>query len=302
MRRIALLAALSLSLSTAPGQDETGRDTAYPRLVVPPATTVARLQQPGEVLFVDRFESAKSFDSYFEINGREQGRVAIATEPENVRSGSGSLRLTAAASDGRSAGAGPVLWLGDAGHECVHLRYWIRYAEDYDQGNLNHTGGSLSGVAGKHKWRGMGTAGRRPAGDDHFSTRVEGWRDWGRVPPPGYLFCYAYWQDMRRDKDGNYWGNMMGPKQQDRFVPKRGEWLCVEQRVAVNTPGEADGELTVWLNGRLYLHYEGFRWRSTAEVLIKRVGLLVYVHEARRDNTVWFDDVVVATGYVGPDF
>lgn len=295
-----LLAATGAIRAQEPAASERPYPTRVTAATRADPTVVARLQRPGEVLFVDRFESEASFERYFEINGRAEGRVAIADEAENVHGGAGSLRLCATANDDRSSGAGPVLWLGDAGHDCVHLRYWIRYARDYDQGNLNHTGGSLSGVAGDFKWKGMGTAGKRPAGDDHFSTRVEGWRDWQRVAAPGYLFCYAYWMDMRRDRDGNYWGNMLGPVPAERFVPRRGEWLCVEQRVTTNTPGKADGELAVWLDGELYQHWTGFRWRSSDAVKIKRVNLLVYVHAAKRDNTVWFDDVVVSTGYIGP--
>jgi hypothetical protein len=260
---------------------------------------LARLQTPGKVLFHDEFESDASFGSYFEIGGRKEGRAKIVAEEDQVHSGHGALSLTATDNAGKSCGASPVLWLGDDGHDCVHLRYWIRYAPDYDQGNLNHTGGSLSGVAGANKWRGMGTAGRRPTGDDYFATRVEGWRDWQRTAAPGYLFSYTYWMDMQQDRDGHFWGNMLGPVESERFVPKRGEWLCVEERVAVNTPGKADGELAVWLNGVLYTHYTGIRWRSNADVKIKRVALMVYVHEARRDNTVFYDDVVVSTGYIG---
>jgi hypothetical protein len=127
------------------------------------------------------------------------------------------------------------------------------------------------------------------------------WRDWQRVPAPGFLHCYTYWMDMRRDRDGNFWGNMLGPAESDRRVPPLGKWLCVEQRVALNTPGKADGELAVWVDGQLYEHYRGFRWRSSESVSIKRIGLQVYVHEARRTNRVWIDDLVVSTGYVGLD-
>lgn len=260
---------------------------------------LARLTRPGTVLFTDGFEAEASLGAWFEVGGQKEGRVSVTDVPANVHGGVGALQLTSSASDGRACGAGPVRWLGDEGHDCVHLRYWIRYAADYDQGNLHHTGGSISGVAGTNKWAGMGGAGLRPNGDDHFSTRVEGWRDWQRVAAPGFLHCYTYWMDMRQDRDGNFWGNMLGPIESERFVPARGKWLCVEQRVAVNAPGRADGELAVWLDGTLYLHYRGFRWRGTDAVRIKRIGLLVYVHEARRDNTVWFDDVVVSTGYVG---
>lgn len=262
--------------------------------------TLTRLEQPGTVLFADDFESDASFARWFEANGREQGRTRIATETDVAHGGRGALALTSTANDGKSQGAGLVAWLGDEGHDCVHLRYWIRYAPDYDQGNLHHTGGSISAVAGTDKWAGMGSAGKLPRGDDHFDSRVEGWCDWRRVPPPGFLHCYTYWMDMRRDRDGNYWGNMLGPEPGERHVPERGAWHCIEHRIAANAPGAPDGEMAVWIDGKLYLHYTGIRWRSSAEVRIKRIGLLVYVHEARADNTAWFDDVVVSTGYVGP--
>ena len=299
-----LAAVLAQEPAAPPSSTEPSKPaTPYPRLITDAtrrdAKALAVLERPGKVLFTDPFESEQSFAAYFEIGGKKEGRVAIAHEPENVHSGKGALQLTATDSAGKSCGASPVLWLGDDGHDCVHLRYQIRYAPDYDQGNLNHTGGSLCGVAGNHKWTGMGSAGLKPNGDDHFSTRVEGWRDWQRVAAPGFLFCYAYWMDMRRDRDGNYWGNMMGPAEKERFVPERGTWLCVEQRVVVNTPGKDDGELAVWLDGALYQHYTGFRWRSTDAVKIKRVALMVYIHSSTRDNTVFYDDVVVSTGYVG---
>jgi hypothetical protein len=279
-------------------------DAPYPVLVTAAtrqdAKALQRLQTPGKVVFQDGFDGEASLQAYFEVNGRKEGRARVTKEQAVVHTGAGALQLCSTDSAGKSCGAGPVLWLGNDGYERLYLRYYIRYAADYDQGNLNHTGGGLSGVAGNDKWRGMGTAGLRPGGDDHCSTRVEGWRDWQRVPSPGYLFCYTYWMDMRQDRDGHFWGNMLGPEMQERFVPPRGQWLCVELMVGLNQVDRQDGELAVWLDGVLYEHMQGFRWRSSAEVKLKRAGLQVYVHEARRDNTVWFDDLVVSTGYIGP--
>lgn len=280
------------------------QEGVYPKLVTAETRAdreaLAALQRPGRVLFEDGFESDTSFASWFEVRGRDAGRAAIERDPDLVRSGEGALRLVAPARDGKASGAGASLWLGAEGHDRVHLRWYMRYAEDYNQGNLHHSGGGLAGVAGDNRWGGMGMAGVRPAGDDRFTTGVEGWRDWGRVAPPGFLHCYTYWVDMKRGRDGNWWGNMMEPARDDRFVPKRGAWHCVELMVSVNTVGKADGELAVWVDGKLYLHYRGFRWRTDDAVRIKRATLDVYVHRARRDNTVWFDDVVLSTGYVGP--
>jgi hypothetical protein len=52
--------------------------------------------------------------------------------------------------------------------------------------------------------------------------------------------------------------------------------------------------------GQLYIHYQGIRWRTTLDVKLKRFGIGVYVHRATRDNSVWYDDVALSTGYIGP--
>ena len=74
--------------------------------------------------------------------------------------------------------------------------------------------------------------------------------------------------------------------------------LTVTDQVFV--PVSANGELAAWIDGKLYVHYKGFRWRITADVKLKRFDIGVYVHQARQDNTVWYDDVALSTGYIGP--
>lgn len=261
---------------------------------------LAALQSAGRIVFQDDFESKASLEKYFEIRGLKEGRAVLETEAAQANSGNGSIRFTAPANNGVSSGAGATGWLGNAGLERAHLRYHIRFAPDYDQGNLNHTGGSLAAVSGTDKWQAMGKAGIRPRGDDHFNSRFEPWCDWRKVKPPGYLFLYTYWMDMKKDPDGHYWGNMLAPEVADHFVPERGRWYCLEHMIRANTPGKADGELAAWIDGKLYLHFTGIRWRSDARVLVKRFDLGVYVHQAAKDNTVWFDDVAVSTGYIGP--
>jgi len=58
--------------------------------------------------------------------------------------------------------------------------------------------------------------------------------------------------------------------------------------------------LAAWIDGKLYIHYRGFRWRSNDDVRLKRFNIGVYIHQARKDNTVWYDDVTLSTGYIGP--
>jgi hypothetical protein len=280
------------------------QEAPYPVLVtsetLADAKKLAALQAPGTVFFTDDFESSASFEKYFEIRGKDTPRVKLTSDAKLAHSGHGALQLLAPTNDGKSSGAGVSGWFGPEGKERVYLRYYQKFAADYDQGDLNHTGAHLVGAAGDNKWAGMGTAGLLPKGDDHFSTSFEGWKDWGRVPAPGFAHLYTYWMDMRIDRDGHYWGNMLEPGGDARFQFERDRWYCLELMIQTNKVGSSDAELAAWIDGKLYLHYKNFRWRSSDAVKLKRFGLDIYVHHATKDNTAWYDDVALSTGYIGP--
>ncbi len=258
------------------------------------------LEKPGKVVFSDGFESPDSLKNYFEIRGLKDGRAKLTADPKKAHSGKGAIQFTAPGRDGKSSGAGASYWFGPKGYDRIYLRRYIKFAPDYDQGNLHHVGGGLAGVAGTNKWGGMGKAGIRPNGDDRFTSSFEPWCDWRRYPPPGFMFLYTYWMDMKRDRDGHYWGNNMCPAKDDRIALRRDRWYCLEHMIKVNDVGKPNGELAAWIDGKLYIHYKGFRWRSSEDVRLKRFNIGVYVHHAAKDNTVWYDDVALSTGYIGP--
>ncbi len=300
-----MLVAVGVVLSSARGQDAPAAgEGPQPRLVtartLADSKALALLQAAGKVFFEDGFEGPDSLKKYFEIRGLKQGRAQLISDPNIAQSGKGAIRLTAPANNGKASGSGASGWFGPAGHDRVHFRRYIRFAADYDQGNLNHVGGGLAAVAGANRWQAMGSAGIKPKGDDHFNSAFEPWRAWGRYPAPGYMFLYTYWMDMKRDRDGNFWGNMLGPGDDKRIALKRDRWYCLEHMIRVNDVGKANGELAAWIDGKLYIHYVGIRWRTSAEVKLKRFNIGVYVHKAKQANTVWYDDVALATGYIGP--
>jgi len=276
----------------------------YPRLVTATtradAAALAVLEKPGEVFFQDDFESAESLKKYFEIRGQREGRAKLVEGRGAAHSGNGAIQFTAPARQGKESGVGATAWFGPTGYDRVYFRRYIRFADDYDQGDLNHVGGGLTAVAGTDRWRAMGSAGIRPRGDDHFKSAFEPWRDWGRYPAPGYMFLYTYWMDMRGDRSGLFYGNHFGPDKEERIALQRGRWYCLEHMIKANQPGRADGELAAWIDGKLYTHHQGFRWRTAADVKLKRFDIGLYVHRATRDNTVWYDDVALSTGYIGP--
>lgn len=260
----------------------------------------ARLETAGRIVFREDFEQEDALGAWFNLLGIDEGRTQLVFDEQIAHRGRGALQLTTIDRDGESCGAGASHWIAE-GHDVLYFRRYVRFAADYDQGNLNHVGGSLYAIASSNRWAEMGKAGIKPKGDDRFGASFEPWRAWGRHEPPGSMMLYTYWMDMARDRDGHYWGNNLAPAPERQRTLERDRWICLEHMIRANTPGKADGELAAWIDGTLYLHLIGFRWRSADAVRLKRIGLGLYVHQSRHTNHVWYDDVVVSTGYVGPE-
>ena len=280
-----------------------GEEIAYPHDVTQQTLetpgALAMLEQHGEIFFSEDFESPGQFGRWYGLIRAEEGATQLIQDTALAHTSEGALQLSTKDRDGESSAAGASYWF-HSGFDRVYFRRYIRLADDYDQGNLNHVGGSLYAVASQDRWAEMGKAGIRPVGNDRFGAGFEPWRDWQRNPPPGAMMLYTYWMDMIRSGDGPYWGNMFAPPKERLVLLKRGKWHCLEHMIKANTPGENDGEMAAWVDGQLYIHLTGFRWRTSPEVRLKRISLGLYVHQSRRSNSVWYDDVVLSTGYVGP--
>jgi hypothetical protein len=281
------------------GAGEAGAEVPYPKDVtvetLANAEELARLEKPGEVFFTDGFDAPDSLKNWFDGGDRQK----VVLDAALAHSGPGVLQMDVPDQQGKEAGAGANYWFAP-GYDVVYFRRYIRFPEDYDQGDLHHVGGSLYAVPGSDKWAGLGQAGIRPTGDDRFGASFEPWRDWKRNEPPGAMMLYTYWMDMKVDRDGvHYWGNNLMPPTERQVLLKRGVWHCLEHMIRVNTVGQADGEMAAWIDGKLYIHLKGFRWRSSAEVKLKRISVGLYVHQSTRPNRVWYDDVALATGYIG---
>ncbi len=149
-----------------------------------------------------------------------------------------------------------------------------------------------------------GGAGQTPPGDAKFSTGIEPTGRWGEFPPPGVWNFYSYWHEMK-----SKWGTVFNGKQKP-IQP--GRWYCVEAMLKANSsPEVADGEQAFWVDGELYGRFQGLRWRTSDKLKINSFWLLYYnTDQPARHNKdskpesrvmeVWFDDIVIATEYIGP--
>ena len=193
-------------------------------------------------------------------------------------------------------------------------------------------------AAGTPSFQSDGLANTVPPGDQGF------WFDVDLTASDTFKF-YVYWYLMRsgRCNDGSatpgcagdqgttyYYGNNFDYAGQTALT--RDQWFCLEIRAKANTLGTSDGELTLWKDGVLVADYrpgnprgrwlrdnfyswgqyfqdvqafEGFEFRSGADVLLKRVTLDAYYERgtlpaaAPEEQVIHYDDVVVATTRIG---
>lgn len=127
----------------------------------------------------------------------------------------------------------------------LFLRYFVRFPEDFEFVK----GGKLPGLYGGTHVSG----GRIPDGTNGFSTRMMWRRD-------GLGEVYTYLPTSQT------WGTSLG---RGTIVFDRGRWLCLEQEVVLNTPGQADGGVRVWIDGRRVFEHLGLRFRNVSSLKIE---------------------------------
>lgn len=311
---------------------------------VPPSSPSGLPQGPGlaarhagdvgiaadpRVLLAEDFESGELGDlrrRWESVSNHEDGVLSFSAERPAASRGRRSLQMTSHL--GRDTGGHLYRRLPRA-VETVFARFYVRFeAEAQYVHHFVHLGGYRPATP----WP-QGGAGDRPRGDERFTVGIEPHGLRGQAPAPGAWRFYPYWSEMKISADGRYWGNSLGPRQ-PALVPRE-RWQCVELMLKCNsTPDARDGELALWLDGQWVTHvrpgtprgdwtgmgfdvlteggtpFEGFRWRTHADLKVNFFWLLFYVTEnAGRQNgvpapnpvnRVWFDDLVVATEYVGP--
>jgi hypothetical protein len=84
------------------------------------------------------------------------------------------------------------------------------------------------------------------------------------------------------------------------WLPQRDRWYCYELMVKANTPGQHDGEVKYWIDGKAVADFPDLNLRSisTLKIDVAKIGL--QAQHSERVNKKWYDNVVVARKYIGP--
>ncbi len=281
------------------------------------------------VIFADNFETGSLADiaARWGSTKNKNDRVqALSNDVPSGSSGRRSLQMTGTL--GKDSG-GDLYTSFKQGYDKVYLRFYTKFAADH---GYEHHFVALGGYNPPTPWANP-RAGTRPRGDDRVIVFIDPHGFYGKYPPPGVWGLYTYWNEMKISADGRYWGNVLSPAQAVPVV--RDHWTCVELMVKLNSaPDKHDGELKLWIDGKPAMHFaegmrrgpwsgmgfqlvesggtpfEGLRLRTSMDLKINNLWLEHYVDEGaqrankvrepNRVNRVWFDDVVVATQYIGP--
>lgn len=265
----------------------------------------AGIAKDPAVLFAEDFETGELKNKWDEVRGS-----ALRVDSE-AHGGKHCVRMDMIR--GKNTGGDAIKWFSP-GADRVHARFYVKFSADYQ---YNHHFVWLSANPPGNKWKSFGKAGQKPDGS-YFSTGMEPSFAWGKNPPPGEINLYSYFPDIKIDpKMNKYWGNAFyppgpgpgSPAGPNRVIPPLDRWHCWEFMIQANSaPDKADGKQAMWVDGQPAGEFTGIRWRTEMNVKINCLWLEHYGYDPgdptrqywKEKQTVWFDDVVVATRYIGP--
>jgi len=264
-----------------------------------------------EWVFCHDFEEPDSddFDQYWDDVYGAPDRVFLIDESPPGIGGEHAMR-TQAINDGdeelsSGTSSGPKKFFGaTVDWDALYYRKYVRFNEEFAQGNFMHLGGLSACAEEDYPWECMGHAGERPAGDDRFSSNLEPWSDYQSQPFPGRWGFYSYYHEMYMDcghpTEDDCWGDMFAPDE-DHLI-SRGDWHVLEMMIQPNTPGATDGYQTFWADGEKVYTSPMINWRTTDALRINKAGVYLYVHNVPAHTSCIFDvdNVVFSTSYIGP--
>ena len=203
------------------------------------------MEADPRVVFVENFEeeSRESLWKRWETVSDREGQSFSSDVPAGS-AGKQSLMME------RTKGSGAQLYRrlrnkeGGWGYERLFARYYVKF--DPECGEIHHFGTCLGGNNPATQWP-MVNAGHRTDGAKSF---------WSGIEPFGKSWTwdyYTYWGEMRGSPPrGQTWGNSF--VRDPKLKVEKGKWICVEQMIKMNDPGDSNGEQALWIDGTPISH------------------------------------------------
>jgi len=263
------------------------------------------------VIFADDFESYSSvsgltskWDSLY-----HSGNFSIVTAAANVYRGQKAVEIRVPQSSQEVSNA--LVKLVNPERDVLFLRFHSKFETSFDAFDSTHHGGSISA----HYYNnGQATPGVPANGTNTFLVNYECFRDQASTPSPGELNIYIYHPEQRSQWGDHFFptGTVLpnssqshdfGPTFVSRpnVVPTLGQWHSYEFMVKANTPGQRDGRIALWYDGKLIADFPNLRLRDVSSLKIDHFELDMHIGSNTGGATKkWYDNVVAATSYIGP--
>jgi len=244
------------------------------------------IEKDPAVLFHEDFETGnfRKWDRQWRSKEPDYNiKMGVSKTPEAVHTGKYGMAFDVP--PGGSNGGFVTKWLKGTkkkprgpGFDVVYARVYWKLAAPFNVDNMHGFGITAQAEWLKNIWAGV-----RADGKNKFSANVD--------YPHKRMSLYVY-----NPEQATKWGEPFVTK--FRMTP--GRWYSVEIMQKANTPGKRDGEQAIWVDGKLIKRWTGLRLRDVPELRINQVHLNWWIHNNIARNRMYYDDLVVATKYIGP--
>ncbi len=181
--------------------------------------------------------------------------------------------------------------------EEIYFRYYLRLGSNWNQTVYCGKMPGISGTYGKAGW-----GGRKPDGTDGWSARgsfgltiPQDNNPLGGRTPMGTYCYYA-------DQPGSY-GDIWYWNQGYHAFLLTEKWYCIEQYLKMNSSGNHDGIIKVWIDGHQVFFKNDIMFRTVDTLKIEQIWLNLYhggTAVSPYDQHMYIDNVVLAKSYIGP--
>ncbi len=284
------------------------------------------IESDPAVVWVENFEEANvpevtaRYDDFKNPDGMQ-----LVSDIPDQSAGSASMRFTA----GGDNSATDLYKQFAPGYEELFIRYYVKYVSNTA---YHHTGVWVGGYNPPLSYP-YPHAGEKPEGDDRFSVSFEPVGDSTELDFYNYWMKMHSWRAEPTGATGDYYGN----KLVNQSIPlHEDEWICVEIHINLNPdPTQGEGaELGLWLNDTAIQQFNDqsplgywirdkfcpedttasqcvdyhepndalvpldLQYRNTTDLKLNYFWPQNYISTSPAGD-VYYDDMVVATSYIG---
>ncbi|TDL21278.1 hypothetical protein BD410DRAFT_790052 [Rickenella mellea] len=181
-----------------------------------------------------------------------------------------------------------------AGAKQVIFVYSLKFQDGFQWNKGGKLPGGFGGI-GDSAFQCSG--GRQNDRDKCFGLRLM-WRTNGA----GELYTYVQSNDVNNKVLSNVPNSIKNPDYgfsvgRGSWSFPAGQWITVAERIKLNDPGQANGEVQVWYNGESMINVQGLELRNDATSLIQGMQFETFFGGSTsdwaspEDQKVWFADV-----------